>query len=327
MFVLVKEEVKAGSEGEDLNEDSNRTPNFIRGNRFFGIPLTDSAQNSPKYYGIKITRKSTNDKTETDYSSIVNEGGGIILNEAADNSDSSILNHLKRQVRLDRKSLIDLYMELDEERSASAVAANNAMAMITRLQAEKAAVQMEALQYQRMMEEQAEYDQEALQATNDMLVKREEDIRVLEAELQVYRQKYGELEEQVHNNKCQSRIDEDVQEFQSLHYSSYNDQSADSPFNYINQDHQETNSIIESTNDLKEDNTYLLGQIKNFEKKTDHLTDDGDHHLLHIINSDYVNNTIMSHKIGNNETYILFFIFNFCLHMLCNVRITNCITQ
>ena len=36
------------------------------------------------------------------------------------------------------------------------------MAMITRLQAEKAVVQMEALQYQRMMEEQAEYDQDAI---------------------------------------------------------------------------------------------------------------------------------------------------------------------
>jgi hypothetical protein len=45
---------------------------------------------------------------------------------------------------------------------SSAVAANNVMAMITRLQAEKAVVQMEALQYQRMMEEQAEYDQDAI---------------------------------------------------------------------------------------------------------------------------------------------------------------------
>ncbi|KAK6926045.1 GTD-binding domain [Dillenia turbinata] len=44
----------------------------------------------------------------------------------------------------------------DTERSASAIAANNTNAMITRLQAEKAAVQMEALQYQRMMEEQAD---------------------------------------------------------------------------------------------------------------------------------------------------------------------------
>jgi len=82
-------------------------------------------------------------------------------------------------------------MELDEERSAAAVAANNAMAMITRLQAEKASVQMEALQYQRMMEEQAEYDQEALQVLKEMLLKREEDVKVLEAELDTYRLKFG----------------------------------------------------------------------------------------------------------------------------------------
>ncbi|KAK6935619.1 GTD-binding domain [Dillenia turbinata] len=81
-----------------------------------------------------------------------------------------------RQVRLDCKSLITLYLELDEERSASAVTANNAMTMIIRLQAEKAAVQMEALQYQRMMEEQAEYDQEALQVLKDLLAKQEEEI-------------------------------------------------------------------------------------------------------------------------------------------------------
>ena len=46
-----------------------------------------------------------------------------------------------------------LYAELEEERSAAAIAANQMMAMINRLQEEKAAIQMEALQYQRMMEE------------------------------------------------------------------------------------------------------------------------------------------------------------------------------
>lgn len=80
---------------------------------------------------------------------------------------------------------------MDEERSASAIAANNAMAMITRLQAEKAAVQMEALQYQRMMEEQAEYDNEDLQVMRHIVAKREEDIRELEDELDLYREKYG----------------------------------------------------------------------------------------------------------------------------------------
>ncbi|XP_038686942.1 probable myosin-binding protein 5 [Tripterygium wilfordii] len=177
---------------EDVNQD--KTPNFGRGNRFFGIPLSDSATNSPRW-GTRLQRRSLLEKT-SELSAEPVEGDG-----------ESILHHLKRQVKLDRKSLMDLYMELDEERSASAVAANNAMAMITRLQAEKAAVQMEALQYQRMMEEQAEYDEEALQATKDLLAKRDEDIKVLEAEVDAYRLKFGDLRE--------DNSDEDYQAYSS----------------------------------------------------------------------------------------------------------------
>lgn len=105
----------------------------------------------------------------------------------------SIIHHLKRQVRADRRMLMVLYQELNEERSASAVAANNSMAMITRLQAEKASIEMEALQYQRMMEEQAEYDQEAIQILKDMLIQKEKDIKVMEADLVAYKEKYGEI--------------------------------------------------------------------------------------------------------------------------------------
>jgi Zein-binding len=46
----------------------------------------------------------------------------------------STVDRLKRQIDLDRKSISLLYKELEEERSASAIAANQAMAMITRLQ-------------------------------------------------------------------------------------------------------------------------------------------------------------------------------------------------
>ena len=68
------------------------------------------------------------------------------------------------------------------------------MAMITRLQEEKAAMQMEALQYQRMMEEQSEYDQEALQLLNELMMKREKEKQELEEELEEYRQKVMEYE-------------------------------------------------------------------------------------------------------------------------------------
>ncbi|OWM71682.1 hypothetical protein CDL15_Pgr005870 [Punica granatum] len=104
----------------------------------------------------------------------------------------STLDRLKRQVEHDRKALNALYKELEEERSASAIAANQAMAMITRLQEEKATLQMEALQYLRMMEEQAEYDMEALQKSNDLLAEREKDIQDLEEELEFYRINFGD---------------------------------------------------------------------------------------------------------------------------------------
>lgn len=87
------------------------------------------------------------------------------------------------------KAMNALYAELEEERRAAAEAAKQTMAMITKLQEEKAAIQMEALQYQRMMEEQAEYDQEALQLLNDLMTRRDKEKREVEKELQTYRER------------------------------------------------------------------------------------------------------------------------------------------
>lgn len=79
------------------------------------------------------------------------------------------------------------YKELEEERNASAIAVNQAMAMITRLQEEKAALYMEALQCLRMMKEQVEYDGEALQNASDLLTEKEKHIQDIEFELESYR--------------------------------------------------------------------------------------------------------------------------------------------
>ncbi|CAL9119950.1 unnamed protein product [Musa textilis] len=99
------------------------------------------------------------------------------------------VDQLKAALKAERKALGALYTELEEERSAAAIAANQTMAMITRLQEEKAAMQMEALQYQRMMDEQSEYDQEALELLNELMIKREREKQELEKELEVYRKK------------------------------------------------------------------------------------------------------------------------------------------
>ncbi|KAL2935599.1 Myosin-binding protein 2 [Bienertia sinuspersici] len=105
------------------------------------------------------------------------------------------IEKLKEDLLAERKTLRAVYKELEEERNASAIAANQTMAMITRIQEEKATMQMEALQYQRMMEEQSEYDQEALQMMNELVVKREKEKHELEKELEVYRKKVLDYEE------------------------------------------------------------------------------------------------------------------------------------
>lgn len=276
---IVREDTKSTavpllSEVEDINDESSKfTPTFTRGNKFFGIPLTDSVNNSPRW-SYRFNRKSPLEKTEfaSDSNEINNNNNNNVQNDLF---DDAILNNLKRQVRLDRKSLMALYMELDEERSASAVAANNAMAMITRLQAEKAAVQMEALQYQRMMEEQAEYDEEALQATNEMLLKREEEIRGLEAELEIYRNKYGFLTEDCGGNDTPVlRHSEGAGE----------DNNNNNGWGRLN----------EVVKDFKAEKTFLLGRMRKTENRTP-FAENATHFLES--SSDSVNN--IHSDIGN----------------------------
>ncbi|CAK7326772.1 unnamed protein product [Dovyalis caffra] len=119
---------------------------------------------------------------------------GSIISDIEAGDGVLTMEKLKSALRAERKNLSALYAELEEERNASAEAASQTMAMINRLQEEKAAMQMEALQYQRMMEEQSEYDQEALQLLNELMVKREKEKVELEKELEVYRKKVLDYE-------------------------------------------------------------------------------------------------------------------------------------
>ncbi|CBI35190.3 unnamed protein product, partial [Vitis vinifera] len=163
--------------------------------RGFELPLNDI---SPRVSGNVDDLKTFDSSTPTGLHILQkrislerNESGlsldGSIVSEI---EGESMVDRLKRQVEHDRKTIIALYKELDEERNASAISANQAMAMITRLQEEKAALHMEALQYLRMMEEQSEYDMEALQKTNDLLTEKEKEMQDLEAELEFYRKKF-----------------------------------------------------------------------------------------------------------------------------------------
>ncbi|XP_006339979.1 probable myosin-binding protein 5 isoform X2 [Solanum tuberosum] len=237
-----------GANSEEINDDSLKTANFTR-NKFFGIPLSDSCQASPRW--SHRPRKLSME--------LISES-----NDVVNESDNDILHRLKRQVHLDHKSVIALYMELDEERSAAAVAANNAMAMITRLQAEKAAVQMEALQYQRMMEEQAEYDQEALQVMKDLLLKREEDIKVMEVVVETYRERYGDTK-RVGSEVCD--VDE---EWNSHSFSSLSERST-----CVSPDEGDQHRLGTFEYDFEHERCYLMGLLAKLEDKITTSKDEG----------------------------------------------------
>lgn len=114
------------------------------------------------------------------------------VNSTSEDEGEISIERLKQQAEFNRKKMSMLYKELEAERSASAVAASEAMAMINRLQEEKASMHMEALQYLRMMEEQADHDQEAIEKLNDLLTEREKELLDLEAELESYQSKLHE---------------------------------------------------------------------------------------------------------------------------------------
>ncbi|XP_076941298.1 myosin-binding protein 2-like isoform X2 [Bidens hawaiensis] len=206
-----------------------------------------------------------------------------------DSGDSSnTTEKLKLALKAERKALQALYTELEEERSASAVAASETMAMINRLQEEKAAMQMEALHYQRMMEEQSEYDQEALQLLNELKVKKDK-------ELELYRKKVLEYE-------AKDRMQFSTSSVKSVTCSSSCSHSDDGDGMWVDVNHESKEEGIgdenqESRNgnqnppvdtrldpdssfvDFEDERLSILSQLKVLEEKLFTLSDEEDRHF------------------------------------------------
>ncbi|GER41399.1 hypothetical protein STAS_18117 [Striga asiatica] len=106
---------------------------------------------------------------------------------------------LEQTLAEERIARAALYIELEKERSAAASAADEAMAMILRLQEEKASIEIEARQYQRILEEKSAYDAEEMNILKEILVRREKEKLFLEKEVEAYRQMVGIGNEQADN--------------------------------------------------------------------------------------------------------------------------------
>ncbi|OAY45234.1 protein FLOURY 1-like [Manihot esculenta] len=90
---------------------------------------------------------------------------------------------LRRMVKIERHRADMAYAELEKERMATASAADEAMAMILRLQSEKSSIEIEANQERRLAEQKQEYDQEMIQSLQWILMKYESEMTVLEEKL------------------------------------------------------------------------------------------------------------------------------------------------
>ncbi|CAH2053989.1 unnamed protein product [Thlaspi arvense] len=94
---------------------------------------------------------------------------------------------LRETVSSQQQSIQDLYEELEKERNASSTAAEEAMAVMQRLQNEKAEIQMELRQYKLYVGERMEHDQQEILALEDLVNQREQTIMSLTCETQAYK--------------------------------------------------------------------------------------------------------------------------------------------
>ncbi|XP_076884222.1 uncharacterized protein LOC143533267 [Bidens hawaiensis] len=109
----------------------------------------------------------------------------IPVNEA---DKDKVIIQLTRELEESQAARAALYIELEKEQNAAATAADEAMSMILRLQEEKASIEMEAHQFQRMIEEKSAYDEEEMNILKEIVLRREREKHFLEKEVDVYRQ-------------------------------------------------------------------------------------------------------------------------------------------
>ncbi|GMP77070.1 hypothetical protein CsSME_00033473 [Camellia sinensis var. sinensis] len=131
-----------------------------------------------------------------------------------------------------------------------------------------------------MMDEQAEYDQEALQVMKDLLMKKEEKIKVLEAKLETYRERYGQIT-RLGSDECEVDADDDYQELKSQSFSSVSEKSDCGSTNGGDHNGENENkkrgkrNLDESSLDFEGERSFLFGLLANLEKKFNESSDDG----------------------------------------------------
>lgn len=142
-----------------------------------------------KWHGFELSESFGGIKSKLAESDIVEH----IISGAHDNQE--LVDNDVNKIRMLKKTLEEvnaahtaLCLELEIERAAAASAADEAIAMILRLQEEKALIEMEVRQNQRMVEEKFAYDEEEMNILKEILIRKEKDNLFLENEVEAYKQ-------------------------------------------------------------------------------------------------------------------------------------------
>ncbi|XP_030472798.2 uncharacterized protein LOC115690554 isoform X1 [Syzygium oleosum] len=149
----------------------------------------DVAEGERTWHSYELTGSFDGSKAANlDSSSIDNYITDVPDTQGIYRTESSRIRMLEQALAEEKAARAALYLELEKERAASATAADEAMAMIFRLQEEKASIEMEVRQNERMMEEKFTYDEEEMNILKEILIRRERENFFLENEVEALRQ-------------------------------------------------------------------------------------------------------------------------------------------
>ncbi|XP_026387941.1 uncharacterized protein LOC113283023 [Papaver somniferum] len=180
------------SDDDDIQEENQTAVNPpINASQEVKEAPADINSNQGVQGGFQVTELDEDKNTERGASSAGESVYDVKGELGLDENDAHSVRILQHALEEEHAARIALYRELEEERSAAASAADEAMAMILRLQEEKASIEMEARQYQRMIEEKHAYDAEEMTILKEILVRREREKHFLEKEVEAYRKNMG----------------------------------------------------------------------------------------------------------------------------------------
>ncbi|MED6106541.1 hypothetical protein PIB30_116581 [Stylosanthes scabra] len=118
------------------------------------------------------------------YSEEASENESLIVDE----DDVFDIISLRRLVKMERRKANAAWSDLEKERTAAASSAEEAMAMILRLQNEKSSAEIESNQFRRMADERQGYEQELIEELQWTINQHEIEKNVLEEQIGSYKE-------------------------------------------------------------------------------------------------------------------------------------------